>query len=252
MLRLFRNIRKRLMEQNKVRTYLLYAIGEILLVVIGILIALQVNNWNEARKDAQTTESVLQNLHVDIVEDLNNLESLKDLLSDRKAHADHLLDIINRDDSSIDNTRTVTALTRVGWILNYSPTFATYNEITNSGRLSLIQSVELKKQLADYKSQVEDNRRIEAAYDSGLKETERLALSFLDRVPDPSNLMSGIPEDYEEIAINLDEMREHDLFIEHLKHISYHTATEILYKDNLIIPRAEAVKESLKQELEKG
>ncbi len=50
MIRFFRHIRKTLMEQNKVRKYLLYALGEILLVVIGILIALQVNNWNEERK----------------------------------------------------------------------------------------------------------------------------------------------------------------------------------------------------------
>jgi hypothetical protein len=49
MLRFFRHIRKTLMEQNIVRNYIFYAIGEILLVVIGILIALQVNNWNEKR-----------------------------------------------------------------------------------------------------------------------------------------------------------------------------------------------------------
>lgn len=47
MLRFFRQLRKSLIEKKKVRTYLLYASGEILLVVIGILIALQVNNWNE-------------------------------------------------------------------------------------------------------------------------------------------------------------------------------------------------------------
>ena len=45
MLRIFHHIRKTLMEQNKVRSYVLYAIGEIALVMIGILLALQVNNW---------------------------------------------------------------------------------------------------------------------------------------------------------------------------------------------------------------
>lgn len=50
MLRFFRAIRKKLIEKDKVRKYLLYAIGEIILVVIGILIALQVNSWNEDRK----------------------------------------------------------------------------------------------------------------------------------------------------------------------------------------------------------
>ena len=50
MLRFFKNIRQQLASENKVMAYLRYAIGEILLVVIGILIALQVNNWNELRK----------------------------------------------------------------------------------------------------------------------------------------------------------------------------------------------------------
>ena len=52
MLRFFRNIRQKLAAENKVMAYLRYAIGEIILVVIGILIALQINNWNERRKKA--------------------------------------------------------------------------------------------------------------------------------------------------------------------------------------------------------
>jgi len=50
MIKFFRKIRYDLMEKNKTGKYLKYAIGEIVLVVIGILIALQINNWNEERK----------------------------------------------------------------------------------------------------------------------------------------------------------------------------------------------------------
>jgi uncharacterized membrane-anchored protein len=46
-----RAIRRRLVENGRVRRYLLYAVGEVTLVVVGILIALQVNNWNEGRKE---------------------------------------------------------------------------------------------------------------------------------------------------------------------------------------------------------
>jgi hypothetical protein len=65
MIKLFRNIRQKLIKEGKTTnpafakasagTYLKYAIGEIVLVVIGILIALQINNWNERRKDRITT-----------------------------------------------------------------------------------------------------------------------------------------------------------------------------------------------------
>lgn len=66
MLKFFRHIRQKLLQQNKVGGYLKYAIGEILLVVIGILIALQVNNWNEYRKDRVKEQAVLKNLFQDL------------------------------------------------------------------------------------------------------------------------------------------------------------------------------------------
>jgi hypothetical protein len=51
MLKFFRRIRKGLLESGKIRNYTLYAIGEIALVVVGILIALQISNWNEQRNE---------------------------------------------------------------------------------------------------------------------------------------------------------------------------------------------------------
>ncbi|SKB88672.1 DUF6090 family protein, partial [Maribacter arcticus] len=50
MIKFFRKIRQQLLTENKFSKYLLYAIGEIVLVMVGILLALQVNNWNELRK----------------------------------------------------------------------------------------------------------------------------------------------------------------------------------------------------------
>lgn len=59
MIKFFRHIRQRLLTENKFSKYLLYAIGEIVLVVIGILIALSINNWNEERKDSVKRHDVL-------------------------------------------------------------------------------------------------------------------------------------------------------------------------------------------------
>jgi len=63
------------MEQNKIRTYLFYAVGEIALVMIGILLALQVNNWNEQRKMVQISEVTTQKLYVELKEAKNQVES---------------------------------------------------------------------------------------------------------------------------------------------------------------------------------
>ena len=72
MLRFFRQIRQRLLTDNKFSKYLLYAVGEILLVMIGILLALQVNNWNEARKSRADEIKILANIKKALQSDLEN------------------------------------------------------------------------------------------------------------------------------------------------------------------------------------
>ena len=62
MIKFFRKTRYNLMEQNKTRKYFKYAIGEVVLVVVGILIALQINNWNENRKYNKNNTLMLQQL----------------------------------------------------------------------------------------------------------------------------------------------------------------------------------------------
>jgi hypothetical protein len=60
MIKFFRKIRQKMLTENKFSNYLLYAFGEILLVVIGILIALQINNWNEINKNKSTESEYLK------------------------------------------------------------------------------------------------------------------------------------------------------------------------------------------------
>ncbi len=91
MIKFFRNIRRHLLSESKFSKYLIYAIGEIILVVIGILIALQFNNWNESRK-----ENILAKNYY------------KRLLSDLKADKEYANKYISRIDSSLvlyDNYR---------------------------------------------------------------------------------------------------------------------------------------------------
>jgi hypothetical protein len=83
MIKFFRKIRQNLLLENKTGKYFKYAIGEIILVVIGILIALQINNWNEQRKQNRNLRDVYSNLLLDIKSDSVsfsiNLKELKDV-----------------------------------------------------------------------------------------------------------------------------------------------------------------------------
>ena len=66
-----------MLTENKFSKYLIYAIGEILLVVIGILIALQINNWNEVQKGKMKATTILESVRSDMVKDLERIEDLK-------------------------------------------------------------------------------------------------------------------------------------------------------------------------------
>jgi hypothetical protein len=84
-MKFFRKIRYKLMSENKTGKYFKYAVGEIVLVVIGILIALSINNWNENRKQKETLYGIFQIIKEDILIDLTEINSfINDFDSIRK------------------------------------------------------------------------------------------------------------------------------------------------------------------------
>lgn len=82
MIKFFRKIRQGLLSENKFNRYILYAIGEIVLVVIGILIALQINNWNEKRQRKAYEIATLQDIKSDIDANITNIEIGNTFISD--------------------------------------------------------------------------------------------------------------------------------------------------------------------------
>lgn len=75
MIKFFRRIRQKMLSENNFSKYLIYAIGEIVLVVIGILLALSINEWNQNRKNLDKTQSYIERIISDIAQDtivLNN------------------------------------------------------------------------------------------------------------------------------------------------------------------------------------
>ena len=74
MIKFFRRIRRKLLDEGNLKRYLVYAIGEILLVVIGILLALQINAWNQSEKDKDEEKEYLERIVTDLKEDLLELD----------------------------------------------------------------------------------------------------------------------------------------------------------------------------------
>lgn len=98
MFRFFRQLRHRLLRDNRLGRYLFYALGEILLVVIGILIALQIDNWNEDRKRKQQEIALLGDMKTDLQEISRDLQFGKDMNLSTVTNFRTLLAAIDRDE----------------------------------------------------------------------------------------------------------------------------------------------------------
>lgn len=102
MISLFRKIRQSLLQQNKVTQYLAYAIGEIFLVVIGILIALQINTWNELRKIRQYEVKMLKELKATLERDRGYFSSQIPRLTNKQKAANRLLSMLENEEENLD------------------------------------------------------------------------------------------------------------------------------------------------------
>ena len=76
MIKFFRKIRQRLLTENKFSKYLIYAIGEIILVVIGILIALSINNWNQDKQQQKILNNIYATIKADLQQDIINIDEI--------------------------------------------------------------------------------------------------------------------------------------------------------------------------------
>lgn len=152
MIKLFRKIRQKLLEENKVGSYLKYAIGEIVLVVIGILIALQVNNWNETRLEEKKIKQYAKSLIEDLNGDLEMMTESRSQALKKFKYIDSLrIHISQTPYSELSNT----FLYVVAHDIMYKPYNwhrSTLNELKSSGGLSYITNDSLKKKLVAYES----------------------------------------------------------------------------------------------------
>ncbi|MFD1162747.1 DUF6090 family protein [Hwangdonia seohaensis] len=156
MIKFFRKIRYNLMEQNKTGKYFKYAIGEIILVVIGILIALSINNWNENRKDRNKEISILKALHKDFKNNLNDFNRIKEL------HINTLnkQNIVLRNIDKFPNPKAIDSIFNYGKNMfggyTYNASNGTIESLISSGDINLITNDTLKNYLVSWKDVLED------------------------------------------------------------------------------------------------
>jgi len=150
MIKFFRKIRYNLMNQNKTTKYFKYAIGEIILVVIGILIALSINNWNEERKDRIREQSILKNLQIDFKSNINNVDKTYNSFLEAYEASANLLEIISTNEI-IDGYEIEHLLDEIiNKTMSLDMNTGSINEMLNTGSINLIRDNNLKKQLSNW------------------------------------------------------------------------------------------------------
>lgn len=146
MIKFFRRIRQRLLSDGKFSQYLIYALGEIVLVVLGILIALSINNWNEDKKILKLERGYLEGILDDLQTDLTNInEVVIPNFRDNHRPGHVYIDSLDRNGLSNDPDL-VEAINPHGLSnsgLSFHPTVGTYNAIIAKGNSSLLGNKEL-------------------------------------------------------------------------------------------------------------
>ena len=140
------------MSMNKTAKYFKYAIGEIVLVMIGILLALQVNNWNESRKETAQEKILLQQLLADFTSNLKQLDQKisfrKDFMNSSKQLFKYIDNPNLRHKDSIEY--------HIAKTMPYATFDPIINDLSSSGELSLIKNTNLKHALSRWSSEIND------------------------------------------------------------------------------------------------
>ncbi|MBK8503184.1 MAG: hypothetical protein IPL46_13775 [Saprospiraceae bacterium] len=147
----FRKLRQELLSENRFSKYLIYAIGEIVLVMIGILLALQVNNWNENRKTENNVQASLMKLKDDIQNDIEYLRKLDNEYSEWHAQGRDIQTVLI-DRSKNKLTKLSEFLIGRGSMNQLCITRNTFDQMKIEGLLYRIRNPGITKSIEDYYS----------------------------------------------------------------------------------------------------
>lgn len=160
MIKLYRKIRQQLLREGKTSKYLTYALGEIVLVVIGILIALSINNWNQERLASKKESVYLTNLEVDLEQQLSSIDIQ---LSYEQKYIDTAHPLLNTY-FKVKKFTLDSASSQSLNILSSRKTFVktdpTYQDLISTGNIALIKDQELRKTLLQYYNERERYEKI--------------------------------------------------------------------------------------------
>ena len=195
MLKFFRRVRQDLVNNGKTSMYFKYALGEILLVMIGILLALQVSNWNAKNKESKLEKRYLSELILDLQTDSTAISEFITTSNKQFKAKTKLIGYFNGFDLSKD---TLSVIFNEQWRISYSfsPIVTTLDEMKSTGNIGVIKNSDLRRKILEtYNNYKIHINKDEVIYNHQQEELWRVLFS---RVP---YLSTGVVFDSEEMDV---------------------------------------------------
>ncbi len=185
MIKIFRNIRQKLLTEGKTISpalpagrYLKYAFGEILLVVIGILIALQINTWNENRTNKIKESAILRDLHQEFQKNKVKLDSTITYHRSILKATKEVMDLIGEPEATILEHNPDSLIYLTLDYRDYSPSESVISELISSGKLNLISSDSLRMLIFEWGSAMEEK---EEGFETMDEMSQTLTLPYITK-----------------------------------------------------------------------
>jgi hypothetical protein len=192
MARIFNSIRQRLLKENRLTRYLVYAVGEILLVVIGILIALQINMWNEGRKDRVKEQVVLQRLQEEFNTNLQQLDGKIQMREDIIRSSTAALDYMDQPEG-VHRDSLMAKLSAMTTTPTFDPII---NDLVSSGNIRLIRNQQLNRLLTEWPTYVVQLAELEQEHVGAYRLIMQPAFIRMGISRDLNKLFSGNNKNY--------------------------------------------------------
>ena len=187
MIRLFRKTRVKLLTENKLAKYFIYAIGEVLIVIIGILIAIQINSWNNDRIQAKKEVAYIEEIRKSLISDLERLEFIIDFNHKKDSCINRSMELLGTKMSNTERTSEFMSLMieSTGTYEIFRSNSVAFNNMISAETIEIISNDSLRMAFANYYGK---EAQYEMDTQSGIREFTR---EFVE-VVGPSIMSSGL------------------------------------------------------------
>ncbi len=246
MINFFRRIRKKLADDNppdaragKFSRYLLYAIGEIVLVVIGILIALQINNWNEQQKQNKLEKEYYCRFLEDVLQDREQVTNLIAQSESRLKASNQAVRLLQKEKTKKEEIGTQISLSIRAIYADFKPNNSAFEDLKSGANLNIIRDNNVIKALNNYFNKVESFISVikvngENAVAINFSHQDNFANGWVEAYMSRDRFLKGMEQDvYEAITLDNEGLIDKDmkirLYNDALYYISFNARQIELY-----------------------